>query len=50
MQLVLKMPNAPFAVATDAFKYATGGVLMQEDPNGDWKPCAFLSCSLNFAK
>ena len=52
MQLVLKMPdpNAPFAITTDASKYATGGVLMQEDTNGDWKPCAFLSHSLNPAK
>ena len=43
-------PNAPFAIATDASKYATGGVLMQEDTNGDWKPCAFLSHSLNPAE
>ena len=52
MQPVLKMPNpnAPFAIATDASKYATGGVLMQEDANGDWKPCAFLSHSLNPAE
>ena len=52
MQPVLKMPdpNAPFAIATDASKYATGGVLMQEDTNGDWKPCAFLSHSLNPAE
>ena len=39
-----------FAIATDASKYATGGVLMQEDTNGDWKPCAFLSHSLNPAE
>ena len=52
MQPVLKMPdqNAPFAIATDASKHATGRVLMQEDTNGDWKPCAFLSHSLNPAE
>ena len=38
MQLVLKMPDlaAQFTIATDASKYATGGVLMQQDTNGDW--------------
>ena len=52
MQPVLKMPDpsAPFSIATDASKHATGGVLMQQDTNGDWKPCAFLSQSLNPAE
>ena len=52
MQLVLKMPdsNVLIAIATDASKYATGGMLMQEDTNGDWKLCAFLSHSLNLAE
>jgi len=52
MQPVLKMPDplAPFSIATNASKYATRGVLMQQDTNGDWKPCAFLSQSLNPAE
>jgi len=52
MQPVLKMPDpsAPFSIATDASKHATGGVLMQQDTNGEWKPCAFLSQSLNPAE
>ena len=52
MQPILKMPDpsAPFSIATNASKHATGGVLMQQDTNGDWKPCAFLSQSLNPAE
>jgi len=52
MQPVLKMPDpsAPFSIATNASKHATRGVLMQQDTNGDWKPCAFLSQSLNPAE
>ena len=42
---VLHLPNlsAPFAVATDASKYASGAILLQTDPNGDWHPCSYLS-------
>jgi len=52
MQPVLKMPDpsALFSITTDTSKHATRGVLMQQDTNGDWKPCAFLSQSLNLAE
>ena len=43
-------PTTQFTIATDASKYATGGVLMQQDANGDWQPCMFLSHSLNPAE
>ena len=42
---VLIMPDQtkPFWVESDASKYATGGVLMQKDSNGDLHPCSFIS-------
>ena len=49
---VLKMPeeDKPFALETDASKFATGGVLRQQDNNGDWHPCGYISQSLNPAE
>ena len=46
---ILQIPGAdrPFVVETDASKYATGAVLMQEDSNGDLKPCGFISQRFN---
>ena len=35
----------PFAIATDASKYASGAILLQTDSNGDWHPCSYLSQS-----
>ena len=42
---VLHLPDlaAPFAVATDASKYASGAILLQTDSNGEWHPCSYLS-------
>lgn len=42
---VLVMPDQtrPFYVEADASKYATGGVLMQKDSNGELHPCSFIS-------
>ena len=42
---VLHLPNVrrPFIVMTDASLLASGGVLMQQDDNGDLHPCAYLS-------
>ncbi|KAF8639122.1 hypothetical protein AX16_010367, partial [Volvariella volvacea WC 439] len=40
----------PFLVETDASKVAMGGVLKQQDPNGDWHPVAYLSQSLDPAQ
>ena len=32
---------------TDASKFASGAVLQQQDANGDWHPCSYLSQSFN---
>ena len=42
---VLHFPDTSkhFAIATDATKYASGGILLQADSNGDWHPCSYLS-------
>ncbi|KAF8644052.1 hypothetical protein AX16_008709 [Volvariella volvacea WC 439] len=42
--------NKPFLVETDASKVATGGVLKQQDFNGDWHLVAYLSQSLDPAQ
>ena len=49
---VLRLPDIvkPFAIATDASKYASGGVLLQKDSNGEWHPCSYLSQSFGPAK
>src|SRR5271156_3241627 len=46
---VLQMPDMtkPFIVESDASKYASGAVLRQQDSNGDWHPCAYISKSFN---
>ena len=43
-QPVLHIPNlsSPFAIATDASKYASGAILLQTDSNGEWHPCSYL--------
>ena len=45
----LDLPDlaAPFAIATDASKYAFGAILLQTDPNGEWHPCSYLSQSFS---
>ena len=46
---VLLMPNPvkPFVIESDASKFATGAVLRQQDDNGDWHPCGYISHSFN---
>lgn len=46
---VLLMPNPvkPFIIESDASKFATGVVLRQQDDNGDWHPCGYISHSFN---
>src|ERR1700678_763256 len=45
---VLMMPNhlKPFQIQVDSSLFATGGILIQMDTNGDRHPCAYLSKSL----
>ena len=42
---VLIMPDStkPFLLECDASKWALGAVLKQQDMNGDWHPCGFIS-------
>ena len=40
----------PFAIATDASKYASGEVLLQKDSNSEWRPCSYLSQSFGPAE
>ena len=44
---VLYMPNQTklFILETDASKHASGAVPRQQDSNGDWHPCGYLSKS-----
>ena len=44
---VLYMPDQmkPFILETDTLKHASGAVLRQQDSNGDWHPCGYLSKS-----
>ena len=37
-------------IMTDALLVAAGAVLSQQDDNGIWKPCAFMSKSFNLAE
>ena len=48
--LHLPDPAAPFAIATDASKYASGAILLQTDSNGEWHPCSYLSQSFSPAE
>ena len=43
-------PSKPFQIESDASKFASGGVLSQQDSEGKWHPCAFLSKSFNSAE
>ena len=49
---VLLMPDylKPFEIECDASLFATGGVLLQKDTNGDWHPVAYHSKSLSATK
>ena len=46
---VLLMPNPakPFVIESDASKFTTGAVLRQQDDNGYWHPCGYISHSLD---
>ena len=49
---MLSLPdlNKPFAIATDASKDASRGILLQADSNGEWHPCSYLSQSFSPAE
>ena len=49
---VLHLPDlaAPFTIAMDASKYASGAILLQTDLNGEWNPCSYLSQLLSPAE
>ena len=51
-QPVLSLPdlNKPFAIATDASKDASRGILLQADSNREWHPCSYLSQSFSPTK
>ena len=36
-------PDAKFIISTDASKYAGRAILLQDDENGDLRPCAYYS-------
>ena len=40
-------PNKPFVVETDTSKFASGGILRQQDSNSDWHPCSYISKSFS---
>src|SRR6202023_3302121 len=46
---VLLMPDSskPFIIESDASKWATGAVICQQDINGDWHPCGYISHSFS---
>ncbi|ESK82587.1 reverse transcriptase-rnase h-integrase, partial [Moniliophthora roreri MCA 2997] len=46
---ILVMPDVdkPFCIEADASKWATGAVLRQKGPDGEWHPCRYLSKSLS---
>uniref|UniRef100_A0A0W0G731 Reverse transcriptase-rnase h-integrase n=1 Tax=Moniliophthora roreri TaxID=221103 RepID=A0A0W0G731_MONRR len=39
--------DKPFCIEADASKWATGAVLRQKGPDGEWHPCGYLSKSLS---
>lgn len=39
--------SKPFQVESDASKFATGAVIRQQDINGEWHPCGYISQSFN---
>uniref|UniRef100_A0A0W0GEG0 Reverse transcriptase-rnase h-integrase n=1 Tax=Moniliophthora roreri TaxID=221103 RepID=A0A0W0GEG0_MONRR len=48
-ELVLLMPDSakPFVIEADTLKWATGAVLRQQGPDGEWHPCGYLSKSFS---
>ncbi|ESK87520.1 reverse transcriptase-rnase h-integrase [Moniliophthora roreri MCA 2997] len=49
---ILLMPDSdkPFVIEADALKWATGAVLRQQGPDGQWHPCGYLSKSFSLTE
>ncbi|ESK81446.1 hypothetical protein Moror_15818 [Moniliophthora roreri MCA 2997] len=49
---VLRLPDLkrPFIIETDALKWASGGVLRQEGPDGELHPCGYISHAFDAAE
>jgi hypothetical protein len=45
--LLMPDPEKPFTIESDASKFASGAVLCQQDINGDWHSCGYISHSFN---
>ena len=45
--LTLYDPNRETKVSADASSYGIGGVVMQQQDNGDWKPISYVSRALS---
>ena len=45
--LLMPDPIKPFVLESDASKWTTGAVLQQQDINGDWHPCGYISHTFN---
>jgi hypothetical protein len=45
--LMIPDPTKPFKLACDASKWASGGVLLQADGNGNWHPTGYISETFN---
>jgi len=45
--LLMPDPMKPFVVESDASKFITGAILRQQDMNGDWHPCEYISHSFD---
>ncbi|EEB89123.1 hypothetical protein MPER_12820 [Moniliophthora perniciosa FA553] len=48
--LIIPDLDKPFLLETDASKWASGGVLRQKGPDGEWHPCGYISHSFNQAE
>jgi hypothetical protein len=45
--LLMPNPEKPFTIESNTSKFASGAVLRQQDINGDWYLCGYISHSFN---
>ena len=48
--LVLPDNRKPYKAEVDAFNFAVGGILSQEQEDGKWKPVAYISHALSLTE